>query len=70
MSTLHSMYRVHYVMRGSAVVHESANGPFDYRGNAMAERNRVFSENLDVEECWMQNKQLRSGRRLRRRWRP
>lgn len=59
-------YRVHYQLDGSVHDQVSANGPYDYRYNAIAERNARFAENGRVTRCWITKEYETTGKVLAR----
>lgn len=56
-------YRVRYRMYGSDYEHTSQNGPYDYRSNAIAERDARF-QLPNVTHCWIEKEYQPTGRVL------
>lgn len=48
-------YRIHFKLKNVApdCTFMSSNGPFDYRYNAIAERNKLFHKDENIQSCWV-----------------
>ena len=47
-----------------------ANGPYDYRANALRERDDLFARNADMQLCWITKgaSNVETGKVLERKW--